>query len=239
MNTSRFDPLGPVHYSSAKSDLGSNNQPAKRVGIFFATREGHTQRVAERVAADLLFLGFDVDLLAVRRPLPFSLSNYSAAVLAAPVHAGSHEKEMVKFVKQHRRDLERIPTAFLSVTLSEAGAEMPGKTPTEHAQFVQDVARMLGKFFQETGWHPTLVKPVAGALLYRHYNFVVRLIMKSIAKKAGASTDTLRDYDYTDWIALDKFVNDLAAVIRGARDSEPAQIPNGSSNLACGFLTGA
>jgi len=183
MSSSPFNPLGPAHYSSREPELKPTNQPPKRIGVFFATREGHTQRIAERIAADLRTLGFDVDLLPVRHPLTFSLSNYSAAVLAASVHAGSHEKEMVQFVKEHRSELEGIPTAFLSVTLSEAGAEMRDKTPIEHAQFVLDVDRLLGKFFKETHWHPTLAKPVAGALLYTHYNFLVRLIMRRIAKK--------------------------------------------------------
>jgi menaquinone-dependent protoporphyrinogen oxidase len=216
MNSSPFNPLGPAHYSAQKPQLELPSQPPKRVGVFFATREGHTQRIAERIAADLRVLGFDVDLIAVQRPLPFSLKNYSAAVLAASVHAGSHEKEMVQFVKDQRPELERIPTAFLSVTLSEAGAEMEGKTSIEHAQFAKDVDIMLGKFFQETKWHPTLAKPVAGALLYTRYNFLLRLIMRNIARKAGAATDTSRDYVYTDWVGLDKFVEDLATEIRGA-----------------------
>ena len=220
MSSSPFNPLGPAHYSSRKPELQPPGQPSKRVAVFFATREGHTQRIAERITTDLLVLGFDVDLLAVRRPLPFSLSNYAAAVLAASVHGGSHEKEMVQFVKDHRSELERITTAFLSVTLSEAGAERRDATPVEHAQFALDVDRMLGKFFNETKWLPTLAKPVAGALLYTHYNFLVRLIMRRIAKKAGAATDTSRDYVYTDWVGLDKFVDDLAAEIRGS----PAQV---------------
>jgi menaquinone-dependent protoporphyrinogen oxidase len=216
MSSSPFNPIGPAHYLPVDPELKSVNQPSKRVAVFFATRQGHTQRIAERITTDLLVLGFDVDLCDVRRPLLFSLSKYSAAVLAASVHAGSHEKEMVQFVKNHRSELARMTTAFLSVTLSEAGAEMPDKTPAEHAQFALDVDRMLGKFFTETAWRPTLAKPVAGALLYTHYNFFVRLIMKRIARKAGAATDTSRDYVYTDWVGLDKFVDDLAAEIRGA-----------------------
>jgi len=216
MSSSSFDPLGPAHFSSRKSELETPGQPSKRVGVFYATREGHTQRIAERIAADLRILGYDVDLLAVRHHLPFSLSNYSAAVLAASVHGGSHEKEMVQFVKDHRPELERITTAFLSITLSEAGAEMLDKTPVEHAQFALDVDRMLGKFFNETQWLPTLSKPVAGALLYTHYNFLLRLIMRRIAKKAGAATDTSHDYVYTDWVGLDKFVDDLTEEIQNA-----------------------
>ena len=214
MSSSPFNPLGPAHYDPVQPELKSVEQPPKRVGVFFATREGHTQRIAERIAADLRILGFDVDLFAVRRPLPFSLSSYSAAVLAASVHGGSHEKEMVQFVKDHRSELERITTAFLSVTLSEAGAERRDATPIEHAQFVADVDKMLGKFFHETKWHPTLAKPVAGALLYAQYGFLVRLIMRQIAKKAGAATDTSHDYVYTDWVGLDKFVDDLAEQIQ-------------------------
>jgi menaquinone-dependent protoporphyrinogen oxidase len=219
MSSSHFNPLGPAHFSFQETGPKSTNQHAIHVGVFFATREGHTQRIAERIAADLRTLGFDVDLLAVRRPLPLPLRSYSAAVLAASVHGGGHEHEMVRFVKEHRLELERIPTAFLSVTLSEAGAEMREKSTAEHAQFANDVDAMLRRFFHETQWHPTMAKPVAGALLYRHYNFFVRLIMKRIAKKVGAATDTSRDYDYTDWVELHKFVGDLAAEIRSVSDT--------------------
>lgn len=214
MSLSPYNPLGPAHYSD-KAEQQSPSQPLKRVGVFFTTREGHTLRIAGRIAADLRILGFDVDLLAVRRRLPFSLSNYSAAVLAASVHAGNHEKEMVRFVKDHRAELERITTAFLSVTLSEAGAERRDATPTEHARFARDVDKMFRKFFDETKWRPTLAKPVAGALLYTHYNFLVRLIMRGIARKAGAETDTSRDYVYTDWVKLDKLAADFAEEIQG------------------------
>ena len=196
--------------------MESTGKPSKRVAVFYATREGHTQRIADRIAADLRILGFDVDLLAIRHRLHFSLSNYSAAVLAASVHGGSHEKEIVHFVKDHREELERITTAFLSITLSEAGAEMPDKTPVEHAQFALDVDRMFGKFFDETQWLPTHWMPVAGALLYTQYNFLVRLIMRRIARKSGAATDTSRDYDYTDWVGLDRFVDDLVEEIQSA-----------------------
>jgi len=34
--------------------------------------------------------------------------------------------------------------------------------------------------------------------------------MRRIAKKAGAATDTSRDYEYTDWIGLDRFADELA-----------------------------
>jgi len=175
--------------------------------ILYATREGQTRRIADHVAAELSRRGFAVEITNVREPTArSSLNTCAAAILAASVHAGRHEPEMVQFVKQHRGELEHLPTAFLSVTLSEAGVERPDATPEEHAQFVADVHKVLDKFFTETGWHPQRVKPVAGALLYTHYNFLIRLVMKRIAKHAGGGADISRDYEYTDWVALDQFV---------------------------------
>jgi menaquinone-dependent protoporphyrinogen oxidase len=182
----------------------------KPVGVFYATREGHTQRIAEHVAASLRQRGLEATVHDVRAHPALNLDRYAAAVVAGSVHAGRHEAEMVRFVKEHVTELEGVPSAFLSVTLSEAGAERPDATAAEHAKFVADVQKVIGRFFEDTGWHPKRVKPVAGALLYTKYNFLVRFVMKRIARHAGGSTDASRDHEYTDWVALDRFVAEFA-----------------------------
>lgn len=193
----------------------------KRVAIFYATREGHTQRIAQHVAAELRTRGLDADLENLRDvAVEIDFCSYSAAILAASVHLGRHEPEMVRFVKRHLAELDRIPTAFLSVTLSEAGAERLDATPEQRAQFTAGVRIVMEKFFEETGWHPNRVKAIAGALCYSRYNPLVRFVMKRIAKRAGVATDTSRDYEFTDWIALDRFVEQLTEDI-----SEPAASP--------------
>jgi menaquinone-dependent protoporphyrinogen oxidase len=70
---------------------------------------------------------------------------------------------------------------------------------------------MIEEFFTATGFRATTHKPIAGALLYRQYNWLVRLVMKRIAKAEGGSTDTSRDHEYTDWVDLDRFVAGLVA----------------------------
>jgi len=214
MSSTPYNPLGPAHDSSRDRGAELGGAPARRVAVFFASQEGHTREIAKRIMMDLRKGGFDVDLHDVRLPIAFGLNFYSAAVLAASVHQGNHEKEMVRFVKDHRSELERMPAAFISVSLSEVGAERRETTPAEHEKFASDVKKMLDTFFEQTQWHPTYVKPVAGAIMYSKYNFFIRFIMKRIARKQGADTDTSRDYDYTDWIELDKFIEDLAAEIR-------------------------
>ena len=181
----------------------------KPVAVFYATREGQTQRIAEHVAASLRQRGLEATVNDVRTRPGMKLDQYAAAVIAGSVHAGCHEAELVRFVKEHIHELESLPSAFLSVTLSEAGAERPDATPEEHAKFVADVQKVISRFFENTGWHPKRVKPVAGALLYTKYNFLVRFVMKRIAKASGGSTDTSQDHEYTDWVALDQFVAEL------------------------------
>jgi menaquinone-dependent protoporphyrinogen oxidase len=184
------------------------------VAVFYATREGHTKQIADRIAIDLEQRGYAAECYDVREEAPQNIAGYAAAVLAASVHMGAHEREMVRFVKRHRAQLEDMPTAFISVTLSEAGVEKQDATPEQRATFAADVEKVLNRFFEETGWRPSKVKPVAGALLYSKYSFLIKIIMKRIARKAGAGTDTSRDYDYTDWVGLDRFVDELAEGIR-------------------------
>jgi len=189
-----------------------------RIGVLYATREGQTKRIAEHAAARLRARGMDVELRSLREEMQrINLAGYSAVILGASVHAGQHEAEAVNFVKANLARLNSMPTAFLSVTLSEAGAERRNATLEEHVRFTADVQKMLDNFFQRTKWHPTHTKPVAGALQYSKYNVLVRFVMKRIARKAGAETDTSRDYEYTDWPELDRFVDEFAAEIAASR----------------------
>lgn len=182
-----------------------------RVAVLYATREGQARRVAEHVATRFRALGATVDLDDVAyAPVDVSLRRYGAIVLVASIHVGRHEPEMIDFVKDHREDLERVHTAFLSVSLSEAGAEMKSASPEQRAKGAADVRGMLEAFCADTGWRPERIEPVAGALRYSEYGFVVRLVMRSIAKRMGGATDTARDVEYTDWESLDHLVDELA-----------------------------
>jgi menaquinone-dependent protoporphyrinogen oxidase len=177
------------------------------VVIFSATREGHTCRVAEHIADALHDRRVAVDLLDVRQlRKPIDWAAYQTAVVAASVHLGRHEPEMIAFVRRHRLELERLSAAFISVTLSQAGAQDAHAPIDKRRAAAADVQRMIDHFVTETGWQPAHVLPVAGALMYRRYNPLIRFVMKRIAGKAGVPTDSSRNYDFTDWPAVDRFV---------------------------------
>ena len=185
----------------------------KPVLVLYATREGQTRSIAEYLAAIIRTRGFATSIFdAAHLPPEFKLEDYSLAVLAASVHQQRHESEIVNFVKKHRAELEAMPTAFLSVSLSEAAVEDDEASRENRAKAAVDVRAMIDEFLEETGWHPSKIKAVAGALMYTKYNFLVRLVMKRIARAAGESTDVSHDHVYTDWAALDIFVDELTAM---------------------------
>jgi menaquinone-dependent protoporphyrinogen oxidase len=196
-----------------------------RVAVFFATREGHTRKVAERIAANLRSQGLDVDLMDVRtHQTGLDWSQYETAWVAASVHAGQHEREMVRFVRKHRTQLEPLNAVFVSVSLSQAGAEDVTGTAARREASAADVRRMIDVFVRKTEWHPARIMPVAGALAYSRYNMLVRFVMKRIARSQGAPTDTSRDYEFTNWETLDRFVDRL---VRG--DAEALQAKRAAS----------
>jgi menaquinone-dependent protoporphyrinogen oxidase len=189
-----------------------------KTAIFFATREGQTQKIATHIADVLRANGLSVDVLDVKAlSAPIEWSKYSTAWVAASVHTGHHEREMIEFVKRHRRELQRVGAVFVSVTLSQAGAEDVQAPAERRQQAARDARRMIDAFIAETGWKPVRSLPVAGALAYTRYNWLVRRIMVHIARQQGASTDTSMDHEFTNWPALDRFVNDVVTVTRISR----------------------
>jgi menaquinone-dependent protoporphyrinogen oxidase len=175
--------------------------------VIYATREGHTRRIAEHVGSTLEAQGRPLELVdAAHLPSDFDLGNYGGAIVAASLHAGKHQAEIVRLVKHHLGELQQLPTLFLSVSLTEVTVEDPAADPEKRAQAAADVKRTIDEFLTDTGWHPSHVAGVAGALPYTKYNFVIRYVMKRIARKVGGPVDTSRDYEFTDWHRLDDLV---------------------------------
>jgi menaquinone-dependent protoporphyrinogen oxidase len=190
----------------------------KPILVLFATREGQTEKIARYIANRIRERGRMAHVVNAEDTRPvFALERYDAAILAASVHVGKHEREMVDFVKSRRIDLEKMETAFLSVSAAQAGVENPSASPAIHDRCAKGVAEVIDKFLADTGWKPGQVFPVAGALMYRKYNFLVRMVMRWIAKQEGGSTDTSRNTEYTDWRALDRFVNDFVVELPSSR----------------------
>jgi len=173
------------------------------VPVFYATSDGQTRRIAERLANRLRGHGITsiaIDM-ATDEASRFDWRNVRGAVVAASLRMGRHQSAARDFIVAHRAALSGVPSLFVSVSCSAAS-----KRPAE-----REAARDLAaRFVVETGWTPWYLSCVAGALAYTRYNIFVRWFMRRIAAKEGGPTDTSRDHDLTDWVAVDRLADDLA-----------------------------
>jgi menaquinone-dependent protoporphyrinogen oxidase len=176
-----------------------------RLLIPYGTSEGHTAKIAECLADVIRDQGheaYPVDLERAGAPEPVG---YDAVIVGASIHRGKHDKYARDFVRKNREALERLPSAFFSVSLA-------AHDDTDAAR--KEVAGYIEKFIQETGWRPNKVGVFAGALLYTRYGLIKRWIMKKIARdKGNPDTDTSRDYVYTDWDSVKRFAEEFLATL--------------------------
>jgi menaquinone-dependent protoporphyrinogen oxidase len=73
------------------------------------------------------------------------------------------------------------------------------------------VQRVIDSFLADTGWHPSKVHAAAGAVMYSKYNFLIRFIMRRIARKEGSTSDTSQDHEFTNWAALDHVIDEVTS----------------------------
>jgi menaquinone-dependent protoporphyrinogen oxidase len=173
------------------------------VPVFYASTEGHTRRIAEQIASTLREQGLDSEARGLAEDMPpVDWVNVRGVVLGASIHAGSHQKVAADFARHEARHLAVRPSAFFSVSLS-AGSRKPAEV---------DAARALASgFVKAAGWEPRRIACFAGKLAYTQYGFFIRQMMRFIAWREGAPTDTSRDYEFTDWVAVRRFALDVAA----------------------------
>jgi menaquinone-dependent protoporphyrinogen oxidase len=174
-----------------------------RILVVYATTEGHTARIARRVSDRLSAHDAIVDVVAARET-HLGPSGYDGIIVAASVHTGTYQPEVRHWVRRYAPLLNDMPTAFVSVCLG-----VLQKEPEVQAE----VAAIVDRFLNETGWRPTFSRSVAGAVLYTQYGWIKRRLMRHIVWKAGGPTDITRDYVFTDWTDVDRLADTFGAEV--------------------------
>jgi menaquinone-dependent protoporphyrinogen oxidase len=184
-----------------------------RIAVVFGTTNGQTAKIARRIKSVLRAEGHLVDLIDTHDELPSTaLTGVAAAVIAGSVRMGRFPPALLSFVQTHRDELLVMPTAFVPVSLSASR-----KSPAA----LREVQKTIRRFTAETGLNPNIIQPTAGALLYSRYGFFTKLAILFISRISGGDTDTSRDYEYTDWNAVDafatRFADDVQQISRRAK----------------------
>lgn len=174
------------------------------IAIVFLSQEGQTRRIADHIGRAIRDSGHQALVTDFRELYGGPPPTADAIIVGGSVHVGHHPEELESWVKAHREELESVPSAFFSVSLS-AGGSVPG-AKVEAGEYITD-------FLNRTGWHPQEAAAFAGALRYTRYGFFKRAMMRFIAWRSGShDLDPHRDYEYTDWETVDRFTR---AFLRG------------------------
>ena len=151
-----------------------------KILIAFATRAGSTSEVAKKIADVLCAKGLEVDVLPVKKVK--NLNPYRAIILGSAIRAAHWLPEAVQFVENNKSELDKIPTAFftVSLTMSEKTEENLRKV----ASYVDPVRSMLQPDFE--GFFPGKMDP-------KSLSVPTRIMIKAMKTREG---------DFRDWDAV-------------------------------------
>ena len=167
--------------------------------IVYGTTEGQTRKIASFMADHIRGLGKEITLLdSTEAPRRLNVDDFDAVIAAGSVHNGRHQASLFQFVRDHHEALSAKPSALISVGLSMA---------SDDKQDHLEAAACANRFITAADWTPTVTHLVAGAIRYTQYDFFKGWIVKMIAGAKGASTDTNKDHEFTDWDDLKAFVD--------------------------------
>jgi menaquinone-dependent protoporphyrinogen oxidase len=170
-----------------------------RILIVFASDHGQTHLIADTLAGHLRELGHGVEIADARADGVPPPEDYDAVLMGSRVHFGRHAVEIVEYAVTHRHVLATMPTAMFSVSMAASGHNA-GPDPEGYMETL----------FDATGWRPARFAAFAGGLPYRKYSPVMRLVMKWVSRRAGHTTDTSRDHEFTNWDAVSRFAHDFS-----------------------------
>ena len=178
--------------------------------IVYSSHEGQTAKIAHEIAGGLRFADHEVD---VRRcqdaPAVLDPAAYDLVLAGSPIHAGTHDRLLIEWLRANRTALSKTTSGFFSVSLAAA---------SQSAEENEEARHLARDAVKEAGCEVDAIVCFAGALSYSQYGFVKKLIMRHIAGKEGGDTDTTHDYEYTDWNSVRDFAQHMAEIAHTTAD---------------------
>lgn len=176
----------------------TENCAVSKTLVLYSSVDGQTLKIINRIKQPLTG---EVIVLNIDDNPTIDFALYQKVLIGASIRYGNFRPNIIKFVNQHKAQLDTVCNAFFVVCLT---ARKPEKAVPENNAYMK-------KFDQLSQWQPQLKGVFAGALLYSRYNWWQTLLIQLIMKMTGGSTDKTQDLELTDWEKVDSFAQDFAA----------------------------
>ncbi|HKL51695.1 MAG TPA: menaquinone-dependent protoporphyrinogen IX dehydrogenase [Wenzhouxiangellaceae bacterium] len=177
--------------------------------IVYATTDGQTRKISERIQQTLRANGLETTLVDVAKASALDPAGFDGVIAGASVRYGKHDPAMARFLDDNRDAIARLPNAFFSVNLI---ARKPEKRNLDGNKY-------LRKFLERLSFQPMHVEIIAGKLDYPSYRFIDRIMIQMIMKITDGPTDGKSVIEYTDWDQVDGFARRMAKAIAAPNES--------------------
>ncbi|MDH3740134.1 MAG: protoporphyrinogen oxidase [Hyphomicrobiales bacterium] len=163
-----------------------------KILIAYGSTEGQTRKITEALAAQICELGHEVEVFDTSGlPGGLHVESFDKIIVAGSVHDKQHQESLEIFVLSRLKQLQTMPTMFLSVSLAAA--------------FEDGLAEAKGyvdSFLEKVGWCPTQSLLVAGAVRHGEYGYYREQILEHVVLEGRALDDPTSDHEFTDWAFL-------------------------------------
>jgi menaquinone-dependent protoporphyrinogen oxidase len=187
------------------SDGDFSETGRKKIAVFYSTRDGQSERIAQRIAERLCDSGTTTTIHLLTRSTQPTIEAQSCAIVAIlAVRYGRLLPEAAEFLTVYA-SRENVPPLALAV-VSLVARDKSRRTPQTNPYLRKTLARY--------GLRPALATAFAGRLNYSKYRFVDKQIIRLIMAMTGGVTDGHSDIDYTDWAQVDDFAAAIVALAK-------------------------
>ncbi len=170
------------------------------IPVFYATRGEHTKRVAEFIANAIWQRGYVARAIDIRHVDDARLSRAQAVVLGGSLQNGRGPRQIARFVKRRRDSLQRIPSAFFSVSEEAASQDREKK---------QQAIDNIDSFLARVPWRPELRASFGAASPRTEGVWPSRILRRVLTKQSRQSTSTSVAPDLTNWSTVTDFAHTL------------------------------
>ncbi len=175
----------------------------KKIAVFYSTRDGQSERIAQRIVARLCRTGVTATIqLLTRNTRPKIEAQSSAIVAILAVRYGRVLPEAAEFLTVYVSWEQAPPLALAVVNL--VARNKSRRTPQTNPYLRKTLARYR--------LSPALATAFAGRLNYPKYRFFDKQIIRLIMAMTGGVADGRSDIEYTDWEQVDDFAASIVAL---------------------------
>jgi menaquinone-dependent protoporphyrinogen oxidase len=167
--------------------------------IAYGTGEGQTRKIANSIENQITGLGLDATLFDTSTNLgDLKLASFDQIIIAGSVHEHRHQQSVELFVLANLKILRSKPTMFISNSLAAAFDDCKA-----------DAQDYVNKFIEHSGWQPSEIMMVAGAVRHGEYGYYKEQILQHVVLSDHDLEIPKSDHEFTNWDILAKTIEEF------------------------------